>query len=148
MDYPNGLPKWTALKWTTPKNNIPNEYYLIFLAASRYKFRLCSSSDLYSHVDHWKIDRDNADVNAGKQSIVFVGIVWSETYIYSNLFFFSGQNKKKLIWLVVDSRLVRDSRLTWARRWLVQCYNSQRKICLSILCSVVPEQRKAKRNIL
>ena len=20
MDYPNGLPKWTTLKWTTPKN--------------------------------------------------------------------------------------------------------------------------------
>ena len=28
MDYPNGLPKWTSLKWTTPKNN-PNEYYLM-----------------------------------------------------------------------------------------------------------------------
>ena len=27
MDYPNGLPKWTTLKWTTPKNNIPNEYH-------------------------------------------------------------------------------------------------------------------------
>ena len=43
MDYPNGLSKWT-----TPKNNFPNEYYLMFLAASRlklhiYKFRLCSS---------------------------------------------------------------------------------------------------------
>ena len=22
MDYPNGLPKWTTLKWTTPKNTI------------------------------------------------------------------------------------------------------------------------------
>ena len=47
MDYPNGLPKRTTLKWTTPKNNIPNEYYLMFLAPSRlklhiYKFRLCS----------------------------------------------------------------------------------------------------------
>ena len=20
MDYPNGLPKWTTVKWTTPKN--------------------------------------------------------------------------------------------------------------------------------
>ena len=112
MDYPNGLPKWTALKWTTPKNNIPNEYYLIFLAASRYKFRLCSSSDLYSHVDHWKIDRDNADVNAGKQSIVFVGIVWSETYIYSNLFFFRDKIKKN--WF--DSWLTRGWFVT--RGWL------------------------------
>ena len=33
MDYSNGLPKWTTLKWTTPKNNFPNEYYLMFLAA-------------------------------------------------------------------------------------------------------------------
>ena len=30
MDYHNGLPKWTILKWTTPKNNIPSEYYLMF----------------------------------------------------------------------------------------------------------------------
>ena len=30
MDYPNGLPKWTTLKWTTPKNNIPDEYYSKF----------------------------------------------------------------------------------------------------------------------
>ena len=22
MDYPNGLPKWTTLTWTTPKNAI------------------------------------------------------------------------------------------------------------------------------
>ena len=28
MDYPNGLPKWTTLKWTIPKRNISNEYYL------------------------------------------------------------------------------------------------------------------------
>ena len=33
MDYPGGLPKWTTLKWTTPKNINPNEYYLLFLAA-------------------------------------------------------------------------------------------------------------------
>ena len=26
MDYPNGLPKWTTLKWTTPKNT--DEYYI------------------------------------------------------------------------------------------------------------------------
>ena len=25
---------------------------------------------VHVHVDHWKIDRDNADVNAGKPSIV------------------------------------------------------------------------------
>ena len=27
MDYPNGLPKWTTLKWTTPKNSI-SDYIL------------------------------------------------------------------------------------------------------------------------
>ena len=36
MDYPNGLPNWTTLKWTTHKNNNPNESYLMFLAASIY----------------------------------------------------------------------------------------------------------------
>ena len=71
MDYPNGLPKWTTLKWATPKN-IPNEYYLMFLAASRlklhiYKFRLCSSCTCGPY---WEIDRDSADVKAGKSSIV------------------------------------------------------------------------------
>ena len=73
MDYPNGLPKWTTLKWTTPKNNIPNEYYLMFLAASRLKLHIYKFQVLFIqrpvHVDHWKIDRDNADVNAGKPSI-------------------------------------------------------------------------------
>ena len=28
MDYPNGLPKWTTLKWTTPKNTISDECYI------------------------------------------------------------------------------------------------------------------------
>ena len=28
MDYHNGLPNWTTLKWTAPKNNNPNEYYI------------------------------------------------------------------------------------------------------------------------
>ena len=27
LDYPNGLPKWTTLKWTTPKNTI-SDYIL------------------------------------------------------------------------------------------------------------------------
>ena len=27
MDYPHGLPKWTTLKWTTPKNTI-SDYIL------------------------------------------------------------------------------------------------------------------------
>ena len=27
-DYLNGLHKWTNLKWTTPKRDNPNEYYL------------------------------------------------------------------------------------------------------------------------
>ena len=62
-DYPNGLPKWTTLKCTTPKNNILNEYYLMFLASSRvklyiYKFRLCLSCTCGPY---WKINRDNAE---------------------------------------------------------------------------------------
>ena len=28
MDFLNGLPEWTTLKLTTPKNEDPNEYYL------------------------------------------------------------------------------------------------------------------------
>ena len=52
MDYPNGLPKWT-----TPKNNIQNEYCLMFLAANILKlhihnFRLCSSCTYMC----WKIN--------------------------------------------------------------------------------------------
>ena len=39
MDYPNGLP----LKWTTPKNNNPNECYLIFLAARIIKLNITSA---------------------------------------------------------------------------------------------------------
>ena len=73
IDYPNGLPKWTTLKWTTPKNNILNEYryYLMFLAASILKlyicnFRLCSSCTCGPLEN-----RHNADVNNGKTSIVY-----------------------------------------------------------------------------
>ena len=40
MDYPNGLPD---IKWTTPENNIPNEYYLMFLAASASKLHVTSA---------------------------------------------------------------------------------------------------------
>ena len=43
MDYHNGLPNWTTLKWTTPKNNNPNEYYLMFLAASMIKLHKTSA---------------------------------------------------------------------------------------------------------
>jgi len=42
MDRPN----WTTLKWTTPKNNNPNEYYLMFLAASITKLHI-TSADVY-----------------------------------------------------------------------------------------------------
>ena len=28
MDYPNVLPKWTTLNWTTPKHTISDEYYI------------------------------------------------------------------------------------------------------------------------
>ena len=48
MDYPNGLHKWTTLKWTTPKNNNPNEYYLMFLAASIIKLHISSSLQITS----------------------------------------------------------------------------------------------------
>ena len=34
---------WTTLKWTTPKNNNPNEYYLMFLAASIIKLHITSA---------------------------------------------------------------------------------------------------------
>ena len=43
MNYPNGLPNWTTLKWTTPKNNNPNEYYLMFLATSIIKLHITSA---------------------------------------------------------------------------------------------------------
>ena len=43
MDYPNGLPNWTTLKWTTPKNNNPNEYYLMILAANIIKLHITSA---------------------------------------------------------------------------------------------------------
>ena len=39
----HGLPQWTNLKWTTPKNNIPNEYFLMFLAASIIKLHITSA---------------------------------------------------------------------------------------------------------
>ena len=54
MDYLNGLPKWTTPKWTTAKNNIPNEYYLMFLAASRLKLYIYKFRGYVHpvHVDH------------------------------------------------------------------------------------------------
>ena len=39
----HGLPQWTTLKWTIPKNNFPNEYYFMFLAASIIKLRITSA---------------------------------------------------------------------------------------------------------
>ena len=41
MDYPNGLPKWTTLKWTTPKNTISDEYYIKKLRFYTYTARTC-----------------------------------------------------------------------------------------------------------
>ena len=46
MDHPNRLPNWMTLKWTTPKNNNPNEYYLMFLADSVIKQHITSA---YGH---------------------------------------------------------------------------------------------------
>ena len=40
MDYLNALLNWTTLKWTTPKKNNPNEYYLKFLAAGIIKLHI------------------------------------------------------------------------------------------------------------
>ena len=34
---------WTSLKWTTPKNNNPNEYYLMLLAASIIKVHITAA---------------------------------------------------------------------------------------------------------
>ena len=39
MDYPNGLPKWTTLKWTTPKNTVSDEYYFKKLRFYTYTAR-------------------------------------------------------------------------------------------------------------
>ena len=53
MDYPNELPKWTNLKWTTPKNNIPNDCYFNVLSCQcneiTHNFRLCSTYTASSH---------------------------------------------------------------------------------------------------
>ena len=43
MDCPNGLPSWTTLKWTTPKISNPNEYYLMFLGASKIRLHITSA---------------------------------------------------------------------------------------------------------
>ena len=48
MDYPNGLPKWTTLKWTTPKNTISDEYYIKKLRFYTYTARI----DLHIFVPH------------------------------------------------------------------------------------------------
>ena len=42
MDYPNGLPKWTTLKWTTPKNTVSDEYYIKKLRFYTYTARTCN----------------------------------------------------------------------------------------------------------
>ena len=41
MDYPNGLPKWTTLKRTTPKNTVSDEYYIKELRFYTYTARTC-----------------------------------------------------------------------------------------------------------
>ena len=41
MDYPTGLPKWTTLKWTTPKNTVSDEYYIKKLRFYTYTARTC-----------------------------------------------------------------------------------------------------------
>ena len=41
MDYPNGPPKWTTLKWTTPKNTVSDEYYIKKLRFYTYTTRTC-----------------------------------------------------------------------------------------------------------
>ena len=41
MDYPNGLPKWTTLKWTTPENTVSDEYYIKKLRFYTYTARTC-----------------------------------------------------------------------------------------------------------
>ena len=39
----HGLPQWKTLKWTSPKNSNPNEYYLMFLADSLIKPHITSA---------------------------------------------------------------------------------------------------------
>ena len=41
MDYPNGLPKLTTLKWTTPKNTVSDEYYIKKLRFYTYTAQTC-----------------------------------------------------------------------------------------------------------
>ena len=48
MDYPNRLPKWTTLKWTTPKNTISDEYYIKKQRFYTYTARI----DLHVFVPH------------------------------------------------------------------------------------------------
>ena len=43
MDYPNGLPKRTTLKWTTPKNTVSDEYYIKKLRFYTYTARTAFS---------------------------------------------------------------------------------------------------------
>lgn len=48
----------------------------------------------------------------------------SLNYPVSHILFFGTKGKKVLASLVIDSILTRDSRLTWARGWLLSRYNS------------------------
>ena len=48
MDYPNGLPKWTTLKWTTPKNTISDENYIKKLRFYTYTVQI----DMHIFVPH------------------------------------------------------------------------------------------------
>ena len=41
MDYPNGLPQRTTLKWTTPKNTVSDEHYIKKLRFYTYTARTC-----------------------------------------------------------------------------------------------------------
>ena len=48
MDYPNGLPKWTTLKWTSSKNTISDEYYIKKLRFYTYTVQI----DMHIFVPH------------------------------------------------------------------------------------------------
>ena len=51
MDYPNGLPKWTILKWTTPENTIiSDEYYIKKLRFYTYTARICIFLNNYTEI--------------------------------------------------------------------------------------------------
>jgi len=67
-------PNWMTLKWTTPKNNNPNEYYLMFLAASVIKLHITSA---YVHpVQPLATSLSNCTWNKQLSFIHFISLIY------------------------------------------------------------------------